>query len=62
MHYVLLVNKLDPAWKDEASLQSTIEEDLDLSTSPVRIRKNCTVMICLIVCYDDCSHQIVGVY
>ena len=29
MHYVLLVNKLDPTWKDETSLQSTIENDAD---------------------------------
>lgn len=32
MHYVLLVNKLDPTWKDETSLQSTIESDADIAT------------------------------
>lgn len=26
MHYVLLVNKLDPSWKNETSLQSTTAE------------------------------------
>lgn len=34
MHYVLLVNKLDPSWKDETSLQSVA--DADLPTSSVR--------------------------
>ena len=34
MHYVLLVNKLDPNWKDETSLQSVA--DADLPTSSVR--------------------------
>ena len=29
MHYVLLVNKLDPAWKDETLLSSTGESDAD---------------------------------
>jgi len=60
MHYVLLVNKLDPAWKDEASLQSTKE---DLSTSPVRTgRMILYVMMCFIVCCDNCSYQMVGVF
>lgn len=35
MHYVLLVNKLDPAWKDETTLQSTAEDDV--SSVTVRI-------------------------
>lgn len=38
MHYVLLVNKLDPSWKDETSLtQSTVDNDSDMSASTVSI-------------------------
>ena len=41
MHYVLLVNKLDPTWKDETSLQSTIESDADAAT----VRRSCDPVI-----------------
>lgn len=33
MHYVLLVNKLDPSWKDETSLQSVADADLPTSSA-----------------------------
>lgn len=48
MHYVLLVNKLDPTWKDETSLQSTAEGDADLPTSTVR--RSCDADHCQLVC------------
>jgi len=35
MHYVLLVNKLDPEWKNEASLQSS--ESTDPEPAAVRL-------------------------
>ena len=54
MHYVLLVNKLDPSWKDETSLQSTIESDEDAA-----VRRSCDPVVIVIIYY---SHQMVGVY
>lgn len=44
MHYVLLVNKLDPTWKDETSLWSTTaaeSSDEDEHTEASTVKRSC---------------------
>ena len=53
MHYVLLVNKLDPTWKDETTLQSSAADD----EASVRIMWYVLVSVSVII-----SHQMLGVY
>ena len=40
MHYVLLVNELDPSWKDETLLQSLGEKDADMSVEVTSVRRS----------------------
>ena len=39
-HYVLLVNELDPSWKDETLLQSSGEKDADTAAEVVSVRRS----------------------
>ena len=50
MHYVLLVNKLDPTWKDETSLQSTMAESgEDQRIEASTVKRSCDARHCQLV-------------
>ena len=40
MHYVLLVNELDPSWKDETLLQSLGKTDADMAAEVTSVRRS----------------------